>query len=436
MESNKFPLISVGLITYNHEKYIEDCLKSILLQDYPYMELIILDDASTDNNVQIIENYLPELNNKFERVQFIKHKINSANIPKNYNEIESHIKGEFFFGVSGDDIIFADSITKLYNCFTRHQECCLIYANGFYIDDDFHLGDNIDLSKVLIKNKDVSNEENISFKKLMYGNTICRPTVLIPSKIIKKYGSHDETLIYEDYEYWIRLLSNDEKFYFLNEPVVLYRKAENSCTNFNSKDIINNMNKFKVNMEHEYLCKKKYLHLLNKTEQQKVWELYYKYYVITLPKRGYNELIPFLDSLLKNIDHNIYNDYQKFKIMINRENHIKNIPNILNYKCDNIIKNLKKKIRQENPTIAIYGFSNIGELLLKKLTEFNIKVKYIIDRKGNKIKTSLQVYKPTDNFPIIDCIIIAPLGIFDEVYPLIQDKAPYILDLEDIAFTE
>ena len=50
-------LVSIGLMVYNHEAFIEDCLKSLLQQDYPNMELIILDDASTDRSREIISRY-------------------------------------------------------------------------------------------------------------------------------------------------------------------------------------------------------------------------------------------------------------------------------------------------------------------------------------------------------------------------------------------
>ena len=52
------PLISIGLLTYNHEKYISDALEGLLSQDYERIELIILDDASTDSTRQIVYRYM------------------------------------------------------------------------------------------------------------------------------------------------------------------------------------------------------------------------------------------------------------------------------------------------------------------------------------------------------------------------------------------
>ena len=69
-------LVSIGLMVYNHEAFIEDCLKSLLQQDYPNMELIILDDASTDRSREIISRYCDKLREKFCHVIFLYHERN------------------------------------------------------------------------------------------------------------------------------------------------------------------------------------------------------------------------------------------------------------------------------------------------------------------------------------------------------------------------
>lgn len=63
-------LVSICIPCYNHEKYLDDCLKSILKQTYKKIELIIIDDKSSDRSVQIIRKYLPKLNKKLQRVVF------------------------------------------------------------------------------------------------------------------------------------------------------------------------------------------------------------------------------------------------------------------------------------------------------------------------------------------------------------------------------
>ena len=74
------PLITIGIMTYKQEKYIADTLKGVLAQTYSLLELILLNDASTDGTSEVIGKYLSRLSKKFERVVVIENKENSGNI--------------------------------------------------------------------------------------------------------------------------------------------------------------------------------------------------------------------------------------------------------------------------------------------------------------------------------------------------------------------
>ena len=53
-----YPLVSIVVVTYNQSKYIIECIESILLQDYPNKEIIVVDDCSTDNTKEILSEYI------------------------------------------------------------------------------------------------------------------------------------------------------------------------------------------------------------------------------------------------------------------------------------------------------------------------------------------------------------------------------------------
>ena len=75
----KEPLISIGLLTYNHEKYIASALEGLIAQEYKRIELIVLDDASNDNTSLYIEMYMECMEKRFERVVYFKNKENRGN---------------------------------------------------------------------------------------------------------------------------------------------------------------------------------------------------------------------------------------------------------------------------------------------------------------------------------------------------------------------
>ena len=69
------PLVSIGLLTYNHDKYIANALDGLLSQEYKTIEVIILNDASCDNTSLIIEQYMPRMVERFTRVIYLKMKL-------------------------------------------------------------------------------------------------------------------------------------------------------------------------------------------------------------------------------------------------------------------------------------------------------------------------------------------------------------------------
>ena len=104
------PLVSIMVLTYQHENYIEDCIKGLLSQTYSNMELLIADDASTDATLDIIDRNLMELNKKFVRVEIIRHPENTGNIAHNINELLKMAKGEYFRLSAGDDALLPDCV--------------------------------------------------------------------------------------------------------------------------------------------------------------------------------------------------------------------------------------------------------------------------------------------------------------------------------------
>ena len=65
------PLVSIAIPSYNHEIYVQECIRSVIDQDYRNIELIIIDDGSTDNSVEKIEELIPLCKKRFVRFEFL-----------------------------------------------------------------------------------------------------------------------------------------------------------------------------------------------------------------------------------------------------------------------------------------------------------------------------------------------------------------------------
>lgn len=101
-------LISVIVIAYNIEKYIFKCIKSILMQDYKKLEIIIVDDGSTDDTLQIIKKIAKD----DKRIRICTKKNGGPSSARNYGL--SVAQGKYIMFVDGDDFVASDYVSYLY----------------------------------------------------------------------------------------------------------------------------------------------------------------------------------------------------------------------------------------------------------------------------------------------------------------------------------
>lgn len=130
MSIERLPLISVILPIYNVSKYLERCLDSILQQDYVNLDVIMIDDGSTDSSLQICEDYAKK-DNRFRVI----HQSNGG-ISKARNRGLELIKGDYFSFVDPDDYVEPEYISYLYGlCCRYHTDMSLcshtvLFENG------------------------------------------------------------------------------------------------------------------------------------------------------------------------------------------------------------------------------------------------------------------------------------------------------------------
>lgn len=110
---NNYPLVSIIMTAYNREKYIAEAIESVLNNTYPNYELIIVDDHSTDQTINIVKSYL----SKSHKIKFFQNEVNLGDYP-NRNRGVSCAKGEFISFVDSDDKLHPDTIKTLINNLT------------------------------------------------------------------------------------------------------------------------------------------------------------------------------------------------------------------------------------------------------------------------------------------------------------------------------
>lgn len=133
--SQNLPLVSFCTQTYNSASWIEELLNCAKNQTYPNLELIISDDCSTDNTVQLVRDWIANNGERFSRCVFVSttHNLGYAG---NKANAEKHCKGDYIKSIDSDDLIDSTFIEKAVNILEQKKEYAFLYTNSTTINQD------------------------------------------------------------------------------------------------------------------------------------------------------------------------------------------------------------------------------------------------------------------------------------------------------------
>lgn len=267
-------LVSVIVLCYNHEKYVSDCLQSILNQTYSNIELWIIDNASRDNSSLRIKEILPALEKRFLRVQFVQSDSNLGICPALNKGIE-WAQGEYIKYISTDDFLLPNAIERYVENGENDHDNEILISNGYYIDGHFHVKDYIE-KNVRFYEEEFYLERG-DFERIFWKNKIMAPTAMIRRSTFEKFGLFDENIPYEDWNYWLHILLNNGKFKYIYEPLVAYRIHDNSTSNI-KKGSPAVRKRFLYDYNNSRLIIKKYISYIPQEKYVERWKnFYYKY---------------------------------------------------------------------------------------------------------------------------------------------------------------
>ena len=124
-----FPTISVIIPMYNVEKYVSECLDSLLAQTFQNFEVIVVDDCSTDNSAAIVESYREKFGGRLEQITLQTNSGNAGYTARNRGFYFS--RGEYVFFIDGDDFISKNALEILYNA-AKKFDADVIYTSSRY----------------------------------------------------------------------------------------------------------------------------------------------------------------------------------------------------------------------------------------------------------------------------------------------------------------
>jgi glycosyltransferase involved in cell wall biosynthesis len=200
---------------------VVECLEGVKAQQYPNLELIVHDDASGDDSAAIIQKWLEKCDvpNRFLRQE------KNQGICRSMNYALSHASGKYISGIAADDVWLPGKLLKQVELMERlPNEVGIVYSDALQMNERGEL-----LPRKFIETHrrfKMMPEGNIH-KILWEGNFIPAMTTLVRHECYKKVGPFDETLLYEDWDMWLRL-SRSFEFVYLPEASAKYRFVVNS----------------------------------------------------------------------------------------------------------------------------------------------------------------------------------------------------------------
>jgi glycosyltransferase involved in cell wall biosynthesis len=213
--TNEKPLISVIMPTYNHASFISEAIESVLRQSYQRFEIIIINNYSEDDTVDIVKR------RDDDRIRLMDFR-NNGIIAASRNRGLREARGDFVAFLDSDDAWHPQKLQRQIEVFKRYPLLLMVATNA----KEFPRGKR--RSIYMVKDK------VISFNKLLCQNLIVNSSVMIKREVIDHVGFLDEDAslcTVEDYDYWLRILKyRDKSALLMNKVLMSYRvHQDNTC---------------------------------------------------------------------------------------------------------------------------------------------------------------------------------------------------------------
>jgi len=230
------PIVSIITPTFNQEKYIEDCINSVLRQTVKEWEMIIIDDGSTDTSPGIIRRF-----DDSRIIYRVKKHRGMDHLGETYNDALDLSKGEYILILEGDDFIPANRIEIQLSAF---EDRGVVLSHGKYA---YVLGKKIVVYPTLFENDILNNEPlGSALKAFLHGfNPIGTQSVMVRKSALLEVGGFTQPpyLPLVDYPTWMRL-SLSGRFVYIPQVLGYWRRHAVSVTMNRSEEILNGYMKY------------------------------------------------------------------------------------------------------------------------------------------------------------------------------------------------
>lgn len=217
----ELPRVSVVVLTYNSSRTLVETLDSIASQTYKDIELIISDDCSKDDTIEIAKEWINKHKERFVQTKILNVEKNTG-VSANWNRGVAACESDYWKGIAGDDLLEPNCLQEYVDYIINNPDALVVFSRVNIFGR----------AKVIKKfeNPFVYNFFSLSIKEQLdylinKSNCIPAPSVFLNIKRLKENGilADERIPMLEDYPMWINMLSAGIRFHFIDKPLVRYR---------------------------------------------------------------------------------------------------------------------------------------------------------------------------------------------------------------------
>ncbi|GAA3961089.1 glycosyltransferase [Hymenobacter antarcticus] len=212
------PLVTIVALCHNHAPFLREALDSILAQTYPHLEVWLVDDASTDDSPAILREYAAR--HPSWHLHLLSENVGNC---RAFNLAFRQSRGEFLIDFATDDVLLPERVGQQVAAFRQNDSTVgMVYSNAELIAEDgqlLGLHHRPDGHGGLLP----SPTSGWVFAEVLRRYFISTPTMMMRRACLAQLGGYDETLAYEDFDFWVRA---SREWQFLYQDAVTTRKRK------------------------------------------------------------------------------------------------------------------------------------------------------------------------------------------------------------------
>jgi glycosyltransferase involved in cell wall biosynthesis len=207
------PAVSIPIAARDYGRYLGDALRSVQLQTFTDWELVLVDDGSRDDTVQVVRPFLGDSRFRYVRSDTLG-QTRSKNLAIRLSQ------APLLAPLDGDDVWLPTKLERQVRLWRAEPELGAIFCRRFLIDDD----------GAIMPSEHLPFKRGMIFDEVLLHNFVCYSSTLVTREALERVGGFDNRLeLAIDYDLWLRV-SKHYRFDFIDEPLVKYRTGHSNLS--------------------------------------------------------------------------------------------------------------------------------------------------------------------------------------------------------------